>query len=196
MNLLTEFDCSITMNDITQVGTIYVVSQELYILGLDLVEKLKLDAVPMNVFCRQVNDSSCSMVERLKTAYPQVFSTSFGRCTKTTVKLDLKPDQLPVFRPKRSVAYAMYQAVDKELDRLKIITPTDYSDWAAPIVVVRKASGAIRICGDSSTGLNDALQPNQYPLPLPQNIFDKLANCKVFSIIDMSESYLQVAVRR
>ncbi|XP_055634140.1 uncharacterized protein K02A2.6-like [Toxorhynchites rutilus septentrionalis] len=76
----------------------------------------------------------------------------------------------------------------------EIISPIDYSDWAAPIVVVRKASGAIRICGDYSTGLNDALQPHQYPLPLPQDIFVKLANCKVFSIVDMSESYLQVSV--
>lgn len=197
LNLLSEFDCSITVNDVTQVATIYVVSQNLHILGLDLVEKFNLDTVPMNVFCRQVNDSSTPMVERLKTAYPQVFSASLGRCTKTTVKLDLKPDQRPVFRPKRPVAYAMYQAVDEELDRLerlKILTPTDYSDWAAPIVVVRKASGAIRICGDYSTGLNDALQPHQYPLPLPQDIFVKLANCKVFSIIDMSESYLQVPV--
>ncbi|XP_055623123.1 uncharacterized protein K02A2.6-like [Toxorhynchites rutilus septentrionalis] len=91
----------------------------------------------------------------------------------------------------------MYQAVDEELDRherLKIIKPIDYSEWAAPIVVVRKANGNIRICGDYSTGLNNALQPHQYPLPLPQDIFIKLAHCKIFSIIDMSESYLQVGV--
>ncbi|XP_062551120.1 uncharacterized protein K02A2.6-like [Armigeres subalbatus] len=196
LQLLSEFECSITIDEVTQVSTIYVVEQDLHILGLDLVEKFQLDAVPMNVYCRQVNNST-PIVERLKAAYPQVFSTSLGRCTKTTVKLDLKPGQRPVFRPKRPVAYAMYQAVDEELDRLerlKIITPVDYSDWAAPIVVVRKASGAIRICGDYSTGLNDALQPHQYPLPLPQDIFVKLSNCTVFSIIDMSESYLQVDV--
>ncbi|XP_065074491.1 uncharacterized protein K02A2.6-like [Ochlerotatus camptorhynchus] len=180
-----------------QVGSIYVVAQDLHILGLDLVEAFQLDSVPMNVFCRQVNNSSSSIVERLKAAYPQVFSTSLGRCTKATVKLDLKPGQRPAFCPKRPVAYAMHQIVDDELDRLErlqIITPIDYSEWAAPIVVVRKSNGSIRICGDYSTGLNDALQPHKYPLPLPQDIFVKLANCKVFSIIDMSESYLQLEV--
>lgn len=87
---------------------------------------------------------------------------SLGRCTKVIVKLELKPNQRPVFRPKRPVAYSVYQSVDDELDRLermKIITPVDYSEWAAPIVVVRKANESIRICGDYSTGLNDAAEP-------------------------------------
>ncbi|XP_065095800.1 uncharacterized protein K02A2.6-like [Ochlerotatus camptorhynchus] len=91
----------------------------------------------------------------------------------------------------------MYSAVDDELDRLeraKIISPVDFSNWAAPIVVVRKANGSIRICGDYSTGLNDALQPHRYPLPLPVDIFAKLANCTVFSQVDLSDAFLQVEV--
>ncbi|XP_058445614.1 uncharacterized protein K02A2.6-like [Malaya genurostris] len=152
----------------------------------------------MNTFCRQISEkSTVSIVNRLKAKYPSVFSSTLGRCLKTKVKLDLKPNQIPVFRPKRPVAYSMYRSVDEELDRLErlnIISPIDYSEWAAPIVVVRKANGAIRICGDYSTGLNKALQPHQYPLPLPQDIFVKLANCKFFSIIDMSDSYLQLEV--
>lgn len=198
LKLESEFDCSITVNGVSEMGVVFVVNQDLHIMGLDLIEKFQLDAVPMNVFCRQVGEtSSTSIVGRLKTAYPSVFSTTLGRCTKTQVKLELKPDQKPVFRPKRPVAYAMYSAVDEELDRLErlnIISPVDYSEWAAPIVVVRKANGTIRICGDYSTGLNAALQPNQYPLPLPQDIFMKLSSCKFFSIIDMSDSYLQVEV--
>ncbi|XP_058816310.1 uncharacterized protein K02A2.6-like [Topomyia yanbarensis] len=74
----------------------------------------------------------------------------------------------------------MYEAVDQELDPLEkfnIITPVEYSEWAAPIVVVRKANGSILICGDYSPGLNAALQPNQYPLCLPDDIFAKLASC-------------------
>ena len=61
----------------------------------------------------------------------------------------------------------MLDAVDKELDRLQqlgVITPVDYSDWAAPIVVARKANGQIRTCGDYSTGLNGALHPQEYSI--------------------------------
>ncbi|XP_058811075.1 uncharacterized protein K02A2.6-like [Topomyia yanbarensis] len=72
------------------------------------------------------------------------------------------------------------------------ILPLD--EWAAPIVVVRKANGNIRICGDYSTGLNSTLQPHQYPLPLPEYIFAKLTNCKIFSQIDLSDAFLQVEI--
>ncbi|XP_055633340.1 uncharacterized protein LOC129773719 [Toxorhynchites rutilus septentrionalis] len=88
-------------------------------------------------------------------------------------------------------------AVNQELDRLEkinIISPVDYSEWAAPIVVVRKANGSIRIRGNYSTALNAALQPHQYPLPRPEDIFAKLVNCKVFSQIDLSDTFLQVEV--
>lgn len=77
---------------------------------------------------------------------------------------------------------------------MDIITPTDFSDWAAPIVVVKKPGGKVRICADYSTGLNAALEANQYPLPTPDEIFAKLAGKRVFSIIDLSNAYLQVEV--
>lgn len=68
--------------------------------------------------------------------------------TKTTVKCHLKPNVKPVFRPKRPVAYAILPLVDAELTRLKngIISSVKYSNWASPIVVVRKSNGKIRIC--------------------------------------------------
>ncbi|XP_055615107.1 uncharacterized protein K02A2.6-like [Toxorhynchites rutilus septentrionalis] len=91
----------------------------------------------------------------------------------------------------------MLPTVDEELDRLErlnIISPVNYSEWAAPIVVVRKANGSIRICGDYSTGLNERLQSHQYPLSLPQDIFSKLAGCIVFSTIDLSDAFLQMEV--
>ncbi|XP_058827820.1 uncharacterized protein K02A2.6-like [Topomyia yanbarensis] len=35
---------------------------------------------------------------------------------------------------------------------------------------------------------------HQYPLPLPEDIFAKLANCKIFSQIDLSGAFLQVEI--
>lgn len=128
-----------------------------------------------------------------------LFSHELGHCMKAKVRMELKNDAAPVFRPKRPVSYAMRPAVDEELDRLEkegIITRVNFSAWAAPIVVVRKASGSIRICGDYSTGLNDALQPHQYPIPLPEDIFSTLANSAMFSQIDLTDAFLQVEVEQ
>lgn len=104
---------------------------------------------------------------------------------------------MPVYKPKRPVPFTSVEKVDAELDRLPqlgIITPVDFSQWAAPIVVVKKPGGKIRICADYSTGLNAALESNNYPLPVPDDIFSKLNGCKYFSIIDLSDAYLQVEV--
>ncbi|XP_061509571.1 uncharacterized protein K02A2.6-like [Anopheles gambiae] len=136
------------------------------------------------------------MRELLERKFPAVFNGT-GLCTKTCVQLQLKEGVHPVFCPKRPVAYAVQDMVDKELDRLAergIISPVDYSEWAAPVVVVRKANGNVRLCGDYSTGLNSALRPHEYPLPLPEDIFAKLAHSKLFSKIDLSDAFLQVEV--
>ena len=99
-----------------------------------------------------------------------------------------------MFKP---VAYAMLQAVDNEHLRLEndgIVKRVEYSGLAAPIVVIRKANGTIRICGDYSTGLNNTLMAHQYPLPLPEEFFANLSNCVVFSPIDLFGAFLQVEV--
>ncbi|XP_035890473.1 uncharacterized protein K02A2.6-like [Anopheles stephensi] len=88
----------------------------------------------------------------------------------------------------------MQATVEKELNRLeqlKVITPVDYSEWAAPIVVVRKSNGSIRICGDYPTGLNSALRLHDDPLAFPDDIFSKLARSRFFSKIVLSDAFLQ-----
>ncbi|XP_062538830.1 uncharacterized protein K02A2.6-like [Armigeres subalbatus] len=91
----------------------------------------------------------------------------------------------------------MEAVVEDELKRLEdsgIITQVAYADWAAPIVVVRKPDRSVRICADFSTGLNNALESNSHPLPLPDDIFNRMAQCTVFSHINLSGAYLQVEV--
>ncbi|XP_058811197.1 uncharacterized protein K02A2.6-like [Topomyia yanbarensis] len=117
-----------------------------------------------------------------------------GLCNKTTVQLMLKGNPKPVFRPKRPVAYSMKSVVEDKLNQLESFGSIKKVDWAAPIVVVRKPNESVRICADFSTGLNAVLEPNNYPLPLPEDIFTKMADCRIFSHIDLSDAYLQVQV--
>lgn len=81
------------------------------------------------------------------------------------------------------------------MDRLLamgVIKPVDFTEWAAPILVLRKPNRKTRMCVDYSTGLNDALQPNQHPLPLPEDIFATLNGGQIFSQLDLSDAYLQI----
>ena len=72
--------------------------------------------------------------------------------------------------------FAALEQINKELDRLEqaaILSKTDFSEWAAPTVHVKKKSNQIRICTDFSTGLDDVLQDHHYPRPSPEEIFNK-----------------------
>ena len=124
-----------------------------------------------------------NLVNHLKGTYSDVFAPNLGCCTKTKAMLQLKIDASPVFKKKRPVPYATLPLLNAEIDRLlhlDIISPVDHSDWAAPVVVVKKANGSIRLCADFSTGLNDALMLHQHPLPTAGDIFTKLNGGTIF----------------
>ncbi|XP_062557460.1 uncharacterized protein K02A2.6-like [Armigeres subalbatus] len=197
LHLIGELACSITLGGVIKDGTCFVTTHpSLNLFGLDWIELFKLWSQPLSAICNQVR-SMHSPIQFYKTAFPNVFKETLGHCKKTKVKLNLKQEARSVFKPKRPVPFTSVAKVDAELDRLEqldIITPVDFSQWAAPIVTVRKPNGKIRICADYSTVLNAALEANNYPLPVPDDIFTKLNGCKFFSIIDLSDAYLQVEV--
>ncbi|KAK6738459.1 hypothetical protein RB195_020516 [Necator americanus] len=133
----------------------------------------------------------------LKKEYAEVFKCGLDRCVKTKAKLLLRDNAVPVFKEKRPVPYASVPDLDAEIDRLvaeQVISPVEHSEWATPMVIVKKKSGQIRLCGDFSTGLNDALQLHQHPLPTAKDVFTKLNGGQLVTQIDFAEAYLQVEV--
>ena len=138
-----------------------------------------------------------AITNKLKHKYADVFRQELGLCTKVSASLQLKPGAQPIFRKKRPVPHAALEQLDSEINRLLkegIISPVDHSQWAAPIVAVRKANGSIRLCADFSTGLNDSLMLHRHPLPTMDDVFTKLNGGTVFSQIDFAEAYHQVEV--
>ncbi|XP_055584806.1 uncharacterized protein K02A2.6-like [Uranotaenia lowii] len=202
MGLIKEFPCTITLHDVAKEGRCFVSNASgLNLFGAEWIELFGLWDVPFNAVCRQISTKcypqAAQLVDGLQKKFVNVFSDQLGLCSKKKVSLTVKPGAKPVFRQKRPVPYASTAKIEEELERLQnlgIITPVSYAEWAAPIVAVRKPNGKVRICADYSTGLNEALIPNQHPLPLPQDIFAKLAGKKFFSQIDLSDAYLQVEV--
>ncbi|XP_062704672.1 uncharacterized protein K02A2.6-like [Aedes albopictus] len=199
LELLGEFATTVSISDVSLKQHCYITSVEgLNVIGLDWMDAFDLWSKPLAAHCKRVNLTKFPHDDQhFVTRFPEVFQDGLGHCTKTKISLTLRPDVQPIFRPKRPVPFHATQKVEEELDRLQslnIITPIDFSDWAAPIVVVKKPGGKVRICADYSTGLNEALEANHYPLPTPEDIFTKLAGKRVFSIIDLSDAYLQVEV--
>ena len=70
------------------------------------------------------------------------------------------------------------------------------SPWLAPAVYVPKKSGEIRICIDYRE-LNTQTVKDAYPLPLPDEIQDRLSGSKVFSklYLHVHSAYWQLPVK-
>ena len=73
-----------------------------------------------------------------------------------------------------------------------IISPVQFSRWAAPIVPVMKQNGGVRICGDYKVTINQANLTDSYPLPRVDELLANLSGGKYFSKLDMSQAYLQL----
>ena len=74
------------------------------------------------------------------------------------------------------------------------LIPVEQSEWAAPIVVVNKKDGGIRICGDFKVSVNPVISPQVYPLPTPEEMFSTLANGESYSKLDLARAYKQMKV--
>jgi len=67
------------------------------------------------------------------------------------------------------------------------------SPWMAPAVFVKKKSGEIRLCVDYRE-LNKKTTKDAYPLPLPDEVQDRLAGSTIFSTLDLQSGYWQMLV--
>lgn len=97
----------------------------------------------------------------------------------------------------RPLPFALRSAVEAELDRLEaqgILEPTQHSEWATPLVLVRKSDGQLRLCGDYRSTMNAATQKAAYPLPTAEEALSHLQGGKIFSTLNLAQAYQQLPV--
>ena len=112
-------------------------------------------------------------LQQLLGAFVDVFKEELGTITPGKAKLVVTASATLKFP--RPVPYTLRPLVEQELDRLEqagVLDHVDHSDWAAPIVTVRKRDGLVRICGGYKVTVNPVLDINQHPLPCPEDLFD------------------------
>ena len=94
--------------------------------------------------------------------------------------------------------YLLYrEAVQRELEEMKvhkIIEPAN-SDWAAPMVLVKKKDGTLRLCVDYRR-LNTTTQADAYPMPRIEDMIDQLGKAKYLTTLDLTKGYWQVPVAK
>ncbi len=68
------------------------------------------------------------------------------------------------------------------------------SSAASPVLFVRKKTGELRLCVDYR-GLNAITKKNRYPLPLVDDLLDRVQGCKVFSVLDLKNAFNLIRIR-
>ncbi|XP_016185575.1 uncharacterized protein LOC107627238 [Arachis ipaensis] len=130
--------------------------------------------------------------------------------------LEVFPEDIPEFPPQRKIEFAIklvpgagpvsiapYRMAPIELAELKtkleeilnkrFIRPS-VSSWGAPVLLVKKKNGGMRLCVDYRQ-LNKVTVKNKYPLPRVDDLMDQLQGAGVFSKIDLRSGYHQIRVK-
>ena len=69
--------------------------------------------------------------------------------------------------------------------------PAD-SEWASPIVVLRKSDGDIRICRDYKISVNHKVCSDSYPIPNVEVTIHAVAGMSIFKRINLKSAYDQI----
>lgn len=138
-------------------------------------------------------------IGEFKNRFPYVFSNEKSlKIVGFKAYFCVKPEAVPVFAKPYTLQYSLRDAVELELEELVrngIIVLTHVSEWGSPVVVVpKKNTKSIRMCVDFKATLNPYLKQDHYPLPRIDEIFDKIGHGKVFTVLDLSNAYLQLEV--
>ena len=104
------------------------------------------------------------LLVKLWSLFPNVTKEGLGLLKEIDAEMELKPGTTPRLYKSRPVPYALWQQVDQAIQQQVAdgeLEQVEHSDWAAPIVVIRKKDRGIRICADFK------MTVNPYFLPAP-----------------------------
>ena len=117
-------------------------------------------------------------VEDILAKYEALFEKGYGHITLYKASIQVREGAQPLFLKARPLPYALKEKVEQELQRLEdegIICKVSQSDWAAPVVLVLKNDGSLRVCGDYKITVKQCADVDQHPLPNTEKCFATLA---------------------
>lgn len=134
---------------------------------------------------------------RIFSTYAYVFASDESSLGRTQVMQHQIPtcDDIPVNQRHRRIPPNQLAEVKEHLQDLLdkgVIRPSQ-SNYASPVVLVRKKNGALRMCVDYRQ-LNAKVKRDAFPLPRIEESLDVLGGARLFSTIDLASAYNQVEV--
>lgn len=111
--------------------------------------------------------------------------------------IDVVEGKQPPFGPIYSLSQKELEVLREYLDRMIAqgkIQPSK-SPAGAPILFVPKPNGKLRLCVDYRA-LNDVTIKNRYPLPLMNELRDRVAGARIFTKLDLRDGYYLIRIKK
>ena len=153
---------------------------------LNLIQKIETVSTNANEVDKKYTAS-------IITSYPSLFKGLGELEGEYRIQLMHEPTPFAVTVP-RKVPLPLLGKTKAELNRMLeigVISPVhEPTQWCAPMVVVSKPSGDVRICVDL-TKLNEKISREVHPLPSVDYTLAKFGGSKVFSKMDANSAFWQ-----
>lgn len=110
------------------------------------------------------------------------------------MKIILK-DDIPIAQRPRRLSLHEQKIVDDQVEDWlqKGIVKPSFSEYASPLVLVKKKNGSTRVCVDYRK-VNEKMVKDQFPLPVIDDHIDKLSGAKIFSKIDLKDAFFHLKI--
>ena len=144
INFDGEVITNVTLLGKTKKLKLYELKNAKNLFSSDWIHEFNLWDLHISAFCRKAESYSSAtknLISKLKKEFAEVFTPDLGKCTKIAAKLKLRQNMQPVFIRKGNVPFASLDKINQELDRLEkvgILSKTEYNQWTAPVVYVKK----------------------------------------------------------
>ncbi len=156
-----------------------------------VVEEQREESSRLNGECEGYDD--CELKGLLGT-YDDVFSDNPGSTERVKMSIETG-DNEPIRQTPYSVPLGIREKVRKELESLEELGVIERcrSNWASPLVPVKKPDGNVRLCVDYRR-LNEITTKEPYYIPSFDEMVEKVGAGKVMSKIDLAKGFHQVLV--
>ena len=134
-----------------------------------------------------------SPVERVGSAAIQVQRFNAGRTS--VAEHCIQTGEIPrIWLALYRLPHAYRETVKTKLEHMERdgVIERSSNEWAAPIVLVRKKDGSLRMCVDYRR-LNAVAKADAYPMPRVHDLVDKLGEV---STLDLARRYWQVLMKK
>jgi hypothetical protein len=143
----------------------------------------------------QVDGTRTQVVKDYRDVFPEALPAGLPPMREVDHRIELIPGSSPPSRPTMRMSATELEELKSQLEELTasgFIRPSK-SPFGAPVLFVKKKDGTMRMCVDYRA-LNNITIKNSYPLPLVDELFDRLQGAKYFTKIDLRSGYHQIRI--